>query len=138
MLWFIKEAGWGIYPVLLFGLAALAVSIRQVVAPTQARLITAKWLMSLTAIAGVLGAVTGIETSAKYIGEVAADQRWIFLIGLDESLNNVTASLVIVVLCMLALLASHLRHGPEPQGAKARSHADPAPRGDMSARMAAG
>lgn len=137
MMMFIREAGWGIFPVLAFGLAGLFVAIRQIVAPTEARLVTAKWLIALTTVAGVLGAVTGIETSAKYIGEVAADQRWIFLVGLDESLNNVTAALVIVVLIMLALLASHLRQRPMARSAPQREDAEAPTVRDLSARARA-
>jgi hypothetical protein len=127
---FIHEAGWGIYPVLLFGVAGFAMAVRQLLSPSATRLAAAKWLMALTAIAGVLGAVTGVQKSVEYIGQVAADERWIFLLGLRESLHNVTASLVIVVLTMLVLLWSNFKNPVAPRRAENHARAGGEPSND--------
>jgi hypothetical protein len=123
---FIEEGGWGMYPVLIFGLAAFAVGLWQVVSPKRDRIVLAGWLMGLTTVAGVLGTATGVQTSARYIGQVAADKRWIFLIGLDESLNNLISALVLVALTMLLMMFSHLRpqRGEHPALAGRRSKRD--------------
>lgn len=111
---FIREAGWGIYPVLAFGLAALIVAARQIGAPRAGRTTTAGLLMALTLAAGGLGTATGLKTSASHIHEVAFAEKWIFLVGLSESLNNMVAALVLITLALLALLFAHLRHDAAP------------------------
>jgi hypothetical protein len=125
MLDFIREAGWGIYPVMAFGLSAVIVAVRQIVSPKAGRVTTASWLMGLTAVAGVLGTATGVQMSARYIHELVVDEKWIFFVGLMESLNNLVAAGVFIVLAMLALLAAHVRSGPLPvrDGNGARANA---------------
>ena len=109
MMDFIREAGWGIYPVLVFGLSMLFVAGKNFVDPHTRHVITAKWLMALTAVAGLLGTATGMQTSAEYIHEIP--EKWIFLLGLRESLNNFVGAGVLIVLAMLLMLASHVRNG---------------------------
>ena len=124
---FIREAGWGIYPVFAFGFAAIIVAVRQIITPLAARITTAKWLMSLTAVAGVLGTATGLQTTARYISTVSGEEKWIWLVGMRESLNNLVAAGVIIVLAMLALLIAHVRSGPtaatETNGNDAKANA---------------
>jgi hypothetical protein len=111
---FIEEAGWGIYPVLIFGLTAFAVALWQVVLPRKERVTTATILMALTATAGVLGTAIGVQTSVRHITGVASDDRWIFLVGLRESLNNLVAALILMALTMLLLLGAHMRQSRRP------------------------
>lgn len=123
---FIEEGGWGMYPVLIFGLAAFAAGLWQLLAPRRDRAVLAGWLMGLTVLAGLLGTATGVQTSARYISQVAADKRWIFLIGLQESLNNMICALILVTMTMLLMVASHLRPKPKGQPAeRARCAAEP-------------
>jgi hypothetical protein len=75
--------------------------------------------MGLTVLAGILGTATGVQRSAQALFELPPDERWIFFIGLYESLHNLTMALVLVVLSTLGLLAAHLRNGFDPS--------DPAP-----------
>jgi len=136
---FIREAGWGIYPVLIFGIAALVVSIRQIVSPQPARVITAKWLMALTGMAGILGTITGLQTTALYVDKVTGAEKWLWLVGMRESLNNAVAAGVIIVLAMLAMLVAHLRSGstPETVGSSAHRRAGSSGEGDHHAHLSA-
>lgn len=109
MMVFIHEAGWGIYPVLAFGIAALIVALKQLLAPKQGRATTAAWLMALTGVAGLLGTATGLQSTAYYVHDV--QDKWIFVAGLRESLNNMVAAGVFVALAMLAMLVAHVRAG---------------------------
>ena len=106
---FIRDAGFGIWPVLGFGGWALVAAIRHATAPREGGLRTVAFLLALTAIAGVLGTVIGVQVSAEHMPEVGPDEKWIFLLGLRESLNNMVASLVLDTLSILALLVGHLR-----------------------------
>ncbi len=114
MLNIIHEAGWGAYPVILFGVSAIVMAVRHLVSPSTKHQITTKWLMGLTVLAGVLGTATGVQASAQSIANVGADERWVFLFGLYESLHNLTMALVLVTLAMLGLLGAHLRQSPDP------------------------
>jgi hypothetical protein len=107
MMNFIREAGWGIYPVLAFGVAGLVVAAQQLKGHDAKRTVTVLWLMALTTMAGVLGTATGMQASSRFIHETP--KKWIWLVGLQESLNNMVAAGVLVVLAMLVMLAAHVR-----------------------------
>jgi len=113
MLNIIHEAGWGAYPVILFGVSAIAMAVRHLVSPSTKHQTTTKWLMGLTVLAGLLGTATGVQRSAQFITNVGADERWIFLTGLYESLHNLTMALVLVTFAMLGLFGAHLRQTPD-------------------------
>ncbi|MEM9694237.1 MAG: hypothetical protein AAGA56_16930 [Myxococcota bacterium] len=115
---FIVEAGWGIYPVVAFGVAAVIVSLRTILRPDPKGRITAAWLIGLTLVAGAFGTVTGLQASARYID--ATPDKWLFVVGLRESLNNMVAALLLIVVAMLGLFVAHLRRdgdGESPSAA---------------------
>jgi hypothetical protein len=116
---FIRDAGWGIWPVLGFGGWALVVAIRHAVAPRDGGMRTLVLLLALTGVAGVFGTVLGVQLSAEHIGEVDPDKRWIFLLGLRESLNNLVAALALGAASLVAVLAGHLRTPPSSAGVAA-------------------
>jgi 4-amino-4-deoxy-L-arabinose transferase-like glycosyltransferase len=99
---FIHEAGWGIWPVLLFGGVTLGLAAYFAFRPRRSLLALVVGFGVGTVIAGCLGALTGIQNSVYHIQELDAAQRWIFLIGLRESLNNLVLAFVIVCLACLA------------------------------------
>lgn len=113
---FIREAGVGIYPVMAFGLAAIFVALKYMLAPRSSHIVTVKWLVALTGVAGLLGTITGMQKSAEHIHETS--EKWIFLLGLRESLNNLVAAGVLVSVAMLVMLTAHVRKsgggGDEP------------------------
>jgi len=98
---FFHDAGWGIYPVLLFGTACLGAAIPYAVAPRRDLLPLVVGFGVATILAGLLGAVTGLQKSVEYLGDLPPADRWIFLLGLRESLNNVVAAFVITVVATL-------------------------------------
>ncbi len=113
---FIREAGWGIYPVLIFGAFSLLVAVQYVRTRRNDVLALLCALSVLTLLAGALGTVTGLTTSARYIADVAVNEKWIFLVGLRESLNNATAALVIVAIdAMLVCLSLARSLGSPPR-----------------------
>lgn len=116
MIDFIKMAGWGIYPVFIFGFSAVFVAVRHLMQQKKSQIVTAKWLMALTGMAGVLGTVTGLQMSSRHIHEIP--EKWIFLIGLDESLNNMVAAGVLIVIAMLVMLFAHVRGSGDAEPAR--------------------
>ena len=119
---FIREAGFGIWLVLLFGGVSFAASLRYALAPRRELLPLIVGFAIATLLAGALGTVTGIQLSAEHIGEVEASKRWIFLLGLRESLNNAVAALVLAsVDALLATAGAYRLFKAERSGAEAAS-----------------
>ena len=118
---FIRDAGFGIWPVLGFGGWAVVAAVQQALAPRDGRARTIGLLLAITMIAGVFGTVLGVQLSAEHIGEVGPDERWIFLLGLRESLNNMVAALGLGAASLLVLLAAHLRAPRSPAGSVTRA-----------------
>lgn len=116
MIDFIREAGFGIYPVMAFGFAAVFVALKHLLTPRSSHVATVKWLMALTGMAGLLGTITGLQKSAEYIHETP--EKWIFLLGLRESLNNLVGAAVLVSVAMLAMLAAHVKQSGDGEPAR--------------------
>ena len=107
---FIHEAGWGFWPVALFGAIALGVSIYYALRPAARLFALVVGSSVATVIAGCLGAAVGLQNSVRFIKDVAASERWVFLIGLKESLNCVVAAFVLVCLACLITTVGAYRH----------------------------
>jgi len=111
------QGGFGMYPTTLFGLLLLAATIRYALTPSPRFVPLLISLGILTMASGGLGFVAGLIKSVSAIGGVGAEQRWIWLLGLGESLNNVALALVLVTLGALAASIGALRLGRVPSTA---------------------
>lgn len=110
MIDFIREAGWAIWPVFVFGGFSLAVAIGHAMRPDPKRLVLVTGASIATLIMGALGTVIGIQYSVRYLDRVADAERWIFLVGLREALNCMVAAFVLVALSTaFATLGSYRR-----------------------------
>ncbi len=58
---------------------------------------------TVSVIAALLATVLGFQLSVGGLRQVAAEDRWIYLVGLSEGLNNVVIALVLVGLASLLL-----------------------------------
>ena len=122
-----RNGGWGMFPILIFGVVLLAAAIRYAVRPEKRLVPLLFGLGILTIASGGLGFVTGLMTTANAIGtipEFTSRAGLITIIGVGESLNNVAFSLVFVTLASLtACLGAWqiARNAPtkdnEPEGA---------------------
>jgi len=100
---YIREAGFAAYPLLVCGLLSLrwaAAYARS--GDSQQR---TRWLglLGLTVAFGLLGTVTGLQASASYVA--MTPDKWLFLVGLRESLNNSALALAFVIIDLVLLLA---------------------------------
>lgn len=101
---FIRDAGYGIWPVMFFGLFGLVVAIRHATSPTRDRMALVIGLAIATVLCGMLGTVTGVQASAAAYVDAEQTVR-LFLVGLRESLNNMFAALVFAT--VQTLVATH-------------------------------
>ena len=111
------EGGWGMYPILVFGLALLAAAGRHALSPDRKALPVIRALGVVTLVAGVLGFVTGVSTTARCLGEVPEGRMpAIALAGVGESLNDVAFALCFLVVAGLCVAVAALREwrGAEP------------------------
>jgi hypothetical protein len=114
MLEFIKEGGFPIFPVLFFGLLSLVTAVRYAATPRRDLLALVIGLGVTTVILGALGTALGVQKSAEYIGAVEDSKRWIFLLGLKESLCNMVLALAIAALDSLVATAGAWRGARMP------------------------
>jgi hypothetical protein len=106
---FIREGGFGMYPVLVFGLFLVALSGWQIFRPTAERLPLIVGAGVATVIAGVLGTATGIRQAAIGIAPLPADQRWLFISGIGEALNCAVLALVLAMIATVLATAGSYR-----------------------------
>ncbi len=112
-----REGGWGMFPTLGFGLLMLAVAVRYATRPERRYVPLLLGTGVLTLSSGALGFVTGLITTFRYIGQVRPDQRYLAIIGIGESLENVAFALVFAVLASLIVSVGAWRiahDGPTP------------------------
>lgn len=122
MIDFVKAGGYGMFPVMLLGAFAVGVAIWFAVRGNREVLALVVGASAATLLMGVLSTVIGIQVSARAIGGVEASERWIFLLGLQESLNGVVAALAAVMIAtMIATVGAYraMRAHGMPVGAGA-------------------
>jgi hypothetical protein len=110
MLTFVQEAGFPIWFVLVFGIASLLCSARYLRDGGTAALYAMAGLALATLLAGALGTAVGLQASVRYIHSI--DEKWLFLIGLREALNNLVMALCVVLVDVLVATARVLRRRP--------------------------
>ena len=108
-----KEAfhmgGWGMIPTTIFGLLLLTAAIRYAVQPERRFVPLQVSLGIMTLCSGALGFVTGLIRSVTALDMVGPDRRWIWIVGMGESLNNVALSFVLLILAAIAASVGALR-----------------------------
>ncbi len=97
-----EMGGWGMVPTLVFGLLMVAASVRYAIAPERRFVPLQVSLGILTLVAGGLGFIAGTIKSFTAMGAVAPDARWLWMVGLGESLNNIALALALLVVASLA------------------------------------
>ncbi len=101
--------GPGMIPTAVFGLIMICAAALYAYRPEKRFVPMQISLAIVTLTAGGLGFVTGLIKSFGAIGEVPADQRYIWLIGMGESLNNLALAFGLIVLAALVASIGTLR-----------------------------
>ena len=104
-----RLGGFGMIPTFLFGVLSVVAALRYAAKPEQRQVPVQLALAGLTLSAGGLGFVTGMIKSFMAVGEVPADQRWIWLIGAGESLHNIALALALVTIGAMASTVGAVR-----------------------------
>jgi hypothetical protein len=113
-----KMGGFGMFPTAIFGVLLVASAIRYALSPERRYVPLQLSLGVMTLSAGGLGFVTGMIKSALAIEGAGAERRWVWILGMGESLANVALALALVTLAALAASVGALRIAREP-GARA-------------------
>lgn len=101
---FIREAGWGIWPVLVFGSISLGLALHYAVRPRRSLFALVIGFSVATGLAGCLGTFTGVQNTVTN-----ATNTMIFFVGLRESLHNMVAAFVIITITCLLVTAGSYR-----------------------------
>jgi hypothetical protein len=104
---FIMEAGWGIWPVIGFGLASLGFAAKFVRTRERNAFYALLGTAVLTLLAGALGTFTGLQAAAQYIANT--NEKWLFIVGLREALNNMTLALAVVIVDAMVVTLCFVR-----------------------------
>lgn len=121
MIDFITEGGWGMYPVLVFGGVNVVLAVRHARAARAGDVPLLVGVGVATLMLGVLGTITGVQASARYID--ATPDKWLFLMGLRESLNVMVAALVSTTAATLLATYGAVKHARRGELARAPSSA---------------
>ena len=109
---YLNEAGPLIWAVIALGVVALAAAIVYGLQRQRRHASLALGASVISIITGLLATVVGFQKSVGGLGQVAAENRWIYLVGLQESLNNLVVALVFAWLVSLLLMFGAWRESP--------------------------
>jgi ABC-type lipoprotein release transport system permease subunit len=96
-----RLGGWGMYPTLICGILLIGAGILYAVKPQRRFVPLLISVGTMTFVSGLLGFTTGVIKSFLPIGQVGPGERYIAMIGVAESMVNITFALVFVMLAAI-------------------------------------
>jgi biopolymer transport protein ExbB/TolQ len=99
--WF-SLGGFPMWATLLFGVLSIGAAARYAIRPERRFVPLVVSLGSMTLLSGLFGFVTGLAKSLNALDAMPADRRWIWMLGLGESLVNVAFALALVAVATFA------------------------------------
>jgi len=102
MLHAFELGGWGMYPTLIFGSLLVLAAVKYAMNPERRFVPLLVSLGLMTVVMGALGSVTGMIRCLLAMEQVKPDDRWIWMLGLGEALNDVGLALALVGMAMIA------------------------------------
>ncbi len=112
MLAFLREGGWGMYPMLILGLIALVNAIRFAAGRAPAVRGMVESINSAVLFLGLTSFVTGLIATGSYLAKhELKDDELLFtmVMGLKESLSNLVLAFGLVCLVHIALAVGRYR-----------------------------
>lgn len=106
---YLAAAGPLAWPVLALALATVALSAQYLRSGRLAFVPAALGAGACTVLLALLAVVVGFQLSVGGLGGVEPDGRWIYLLGVSESLNALTPALAACALSALLLSAGGFR-----------------------------
>jgi hypothetical protein len=106
--------GWGMYPTTIFGLVLIIAAVKFAANPSARTHAAIKAMSVVVAFSGLLGFVTGCIKTFLAAGEAARFD--LALVGIGESLNNISLALCMLVLAWIGVAVGSAR---KPNGAGA-------------------
>jgi hypothetical protein len=104
-----QMGGWGMWPILIFGVVLLGLSARYAVKP-EARLMPMIVTSGmLTGLAGVLGCTMGIIRSIQAVAPLPPEKHYLAMVGASESMVDIAFALILMILAGLAVFAGTWR-----------------------------
>jgi hypothetical protein len=97
------------YPTALFGILMVGAALAYAVKPEKRFVPLQISLGILTLSAGALGTITGLIKSLLGLHGVEESHRWIWMLGLGETLHNIALAFAMVVLAVLIASVGALR-----------------------------
>lgn len=101
--------GFGMYPVLVFGLLLLAAAGRYAMTPEKRFVPLLVALGTLTLSSGAFGFTTGLIATANHLWAVTDRDPYLPILGMGEAMNCVALALAFVVLASLGASLGALR-----------------------------
>lgn len=106
---YLAAAGPLVWPVLVLALATVALSAQYLRSGRLDLVPAALGVGASTVLLALLSVVVGFQLSVGGLGGVAADSRWIYLLGVSEALNALVLALAACALSALLLSAGGFR-----------------------------
>jgi hypothetical protein len=107
---FFEAGGWGMYPTLIFGFLLVGCSILFLIRPEPRYLASLVGLGATTAGAGMLGLISGVMSTLRYLKNVPADERlMVIATGTEESLHCLMLGLILIVVAGIFVAISAVR-----------------------------
>jgi hypothetical protein len=101
--------GWGMIPTFLFGTLMVASAVKYALNPERRFVPLLVSLGLMTLVMGTLGLVTGMIRCFLAMEHMPPDDRWIWMLGLGEALNNIGLALGLVGLGLVATTVGAFR-----------------------------
>lgn len=110
MLEFIRDAGYGIFPVMVCGAIAILVALRYATRPERRFVPLVIGFSITTLIMGAIGAIIGLQTTIHALAMAGNPNPLVLLEGVKESLNNfVAACLIVALVAVVTTIGSYRR-----------------------------
>jgi hypothetical protein len=104
MIQWLSHGGYPMLVTLVFGVFSIGAAARYAVRPERRYVPLVVALGSMTFLCGLFGFTTGVIKSLAGLDLVPADRRWIWMLGLGESLVNVAFAFGLVAVATLAMV----------------------------------